>query len=433
MKLSFRSLVGVLLLGALGLALYAWLGPQQRGQTRYFENQTYHFQTLRAFNDIPAGGADTGEILEAIRGIRSGDAQSWYQGWNDAGERVLKLARAARDPESRGGALMRAHNYFRTAQFLLPPDDPKRPAAFTRDNEAFYEGLQILKVPHEVLKVPYGDHSLKAVYYPGPVGSEKLPLIVFFGGYDSTLEELYFMLVHASNKRGYAVLTFEGPGQGSALRDQHLPFTHEWERPTAAVLDAFLASHKQPPKIILVGMSMGGFLAPRAAAFDHRFDGVVAFDVFYDMSETARRYAPPVVFWLEARGLGSLVDAMIGVKAALNPDFRWALANGQWVMGTRTPLDTVRAFDKYTLADVAPRVKSDVLILAGERDHFVPLTQVERMRKNLTGARSVTVRVFDQASGGAEHCQLGAITLWHQAFFDWLRERFPDTSTPTHL
>jgi hypothetical protein len=150
------------------------------------------------------------------------------------------------------------------------------------------------------------------------------------------------------------------------------------------------------------------------------------------MSETARRYVPPVAFWLERHGLGSLVDAMVDIKAALNPDFRWARANGQWVMGTHTALDTVRAFDKYTLAEVAPSVKSDVLILAGEHDHFVPLTQVESMRQALTAARSVTVRVFDQASGGAEHCQLGAITLWHQVFYDWLEERFQEPSVPEH-
>ena len=79
------------------------------------------------------------------------------------------------------------------------------------------------------------------------------------------------------------------------LRRQGLTFTH-WEKPTGAVLDAFLADHARPEKIVLVGMSMGGYLAPRAAAFDERFDGVVAYDAFFDMGATARRYAPPAAF-----------------------------------------------------------------------------------------------------------------------------------------
>jgi pimeloyl-ACP methyl ester carboxylesterase len=162
---------------------------------------------------------------------------------------------------------------------------------------------------------------------------------VFFGGYDSTLEELYFVLPAAAPQRGYSVLTFEGPGQGGALREQGLTFTHEWEKPTSAVLNEFLAHHDRPPKIILVGMSMGGFLAPRAAAFDDRVDGVVAFDVFYDLSETVRRYVPSIAFWLHDHKFGAVVSLLVNVKSALNPDFAGALDNSKWVMGTHNAIE----------------------------------------------------------------------------------------------
>jgi dienelactone hydrolase len=319
---------------------------------------------------------------------------------------------------------MRASNYFRTAEFLLPPDDPKRPATFEQSTSTFYAGLSALAVPHEVIAVPYGDASLKAVYYPAGDAAPQRPLIVFFGGYDSTLEELYFVLVAAARQRGYPVLTFEGPGQGSALREQGLTFTHEWEKPTTAVLDAFLGRHPRPSRIVLVGMSMGGFLAPRAAAFDPRFDGVVAYDVMYDVGETARRYVPPLAIWLHDHGLDFVLSAVVRLKSALNPDFRWAYANGQWVMGTQGPIETLRAFDPYVLTDVAGRITGDVLILAGADDHFVPLSQVTAFEQALSAARSVTTRVYDRASGGAEHCQLGAHSLWHQDFFDWVAEKF---------
>ena len=384
------------------------------------------------FNDIPAGGGDTGEILQAIRSVRSGDAQSWYAGWEAAGRRALALAAGAQDALSRGGALLRAHSYLRTAQFLLPPHDPKRPDAFARDNAAFYEGLRTLDVRHEIFRAPYSGTDLKALYYPGPEGAEAKPLIVFCGGYDSTLEELYFFLTAAALQRGYSVLTFEGPGQGSALREQGMIFTHEWEKPTGAVLDEFLAHHARPTKMVLVGMSMGGYLAPRAAAFDARFDGVVAFDVLFDMGEAARRYAPSAAFWLSNHGLSALVSLLVKAKAALSPDFAWAIDNGKWVMGTNDAIETLRAFDPYTLKDVAPRIRGDVLILAGADDHFVPFSQIQAFERSLTNARSVTTHVYDEASGGAEHCQLGAVTLWHQHFFDWLTAKFGE-ATPAQL
>ena len=170
---------------------------------------------------------------------------------------------------------------------------------------------------------------------------------------------------------------------------------------------------------------MGGYLAPRAAAFDDRIDGVVAFDVFFDFGAISSRSVPPIAFWLGAHGLGFLLNAIVRIKAALSPGLKWALQNSMWVMGTRGLLETAQTLRAYTLQDVAQRIKGDVLILAGEDDHFVPVEQVKQFENGLTQARSVTSVIYDRGSGGAEHCQLGAVTLWHAVFFDWLAEKFP--------
>lgn len=82
------------------------------------------------------------------------------------------------------------------------------------------------------------------------------------------------------------------------------------------------------------------------------------------------------------------------------------------------------AFRQYTLAPVASRITGDVLILVGEEDHFITADQDDKYRQSLTHARSVTTVVFDKASGGGEHCQIGAPSLWKAAFFDWLASRF---------
>jgi alpha-beta hydrolase superfamily lysophospholipase len=396
-------------------------------QFKFFNDQTYHFQTLRALNDIPFGGADTSEVLETIKRIRVGDSESWYGAWEHTGDRVSELARHTKDPISRGRADLRAHNYYRTAEFLLAPDDPRRAMSWKKNIGAFYRGLDTLGVSYERISAPYGAHHFNALYFPGPQGSEQRPLIVICGGFDSTLEELYFVLVPAGLERGYSVLAYEGPGQGSIIREQGIPFTHEWEKPTAAILDEYLRSHPLPEKIVLVGMSMGGYLAPRAAAFDKRIDGVVAFDVCFDVGAIASRLVPQIVFWFDRRGLGSLLSAIVRIKSALSPGLRWSLQNGMWVMGTRSPLKTIEALRAYTLQDVAQRIKGDVLILAGEGDHFVPVEQVKQFESGLTQARSVTSVIYDRKSGGAEHCQLGAVTLWHATFFDWMMQKFPQT------
>jgi pimeloyl-ACP methyl ester carboxylesterase len=325
----------------------------------------------------------------------------------------------------RARALLRAHTYYRTAEFFLPPDDQKRSTSALKSVQSFYAGLDELGVVHQRIKVPYGEgHHLEAVYYPATGGGPSGPLIVLGGGLDSTIEELHFLLVKDAHEHGYAVLPYDGPGQGAVLRDQGLVFTHEWEKPTKVVVDAFLAGHPRPDKLVLVGTSMGGYLAPRAAAFDHRFDGVAVYDVFSDGGAVARRNAPLAAFWLRDHGLGALVNLMIRVKAAQSPGFAWAVSNWMRALGTKHSLDAVTELRKYTLAGIAQLIKGDVLILAGAEDHLVPIEQVGQFEAALTSARSVTTKIYDRASGGAEHYQLGAQTIWHADFFDWIAAKF---------
>ncbi len=411
------------------LAVLAMARPHRDdlGAGRIYRDQTYHHQVLRALNDVATDGADVAEVLAATADVRAGDAEGWYAAWTALGDRNLARARATRDRLSAGHALLRAHGYYARAEFFLAPEDPRRPPSFARGTRVFYEGLDTLGVAYEKLTVPYGRDHLNALYYPPPPPA-RAPLIVFCGGYDSTLEELYFFLVAAARARGYGVLAYEGPGQGSALRDQGLRLLPEWERPTSAVLDGYLASHPRPDKIVLVGLSLGGYLAPRAAAFDARIDGVVSYDVFFDVGAAARRAVPAIAYTLRRLGLERVVDAAAAIRGRLDPAVGWGLANGRWTLGKARTLDVVDALSAFTLEGVAGRIRQDVLILAGEEDQFVPLEQVEQYRRALVNARSVTTKVYDRASGGAEHSQLGAPTLWQADFFDWMEEKFGEAA-----
>lgn len=114
--------------------------------------------------------------------------------------------------------------------------------------------------------------------------------------------------------------------------------------------------------------------------------------------------------------------------ALKDPGVSWAYHNALWTMGTTNPEDTLEAFSHYKLAPIANHIRQDVLILAGTEDHFIPFHQVADFEKSLINARSVTIRVFDQPSGGADHCQCGTTSLVHAAVFDWLLQKFPVVS-----
>ena len=96
------------------------------------------------------------------------------------------------------------------------------------------------------------------------------------GGYDSLIQEFLSFLPYFS-QQGYETYFFEGPGQGEVLMRCHIRMTPEWEHCTSAVLDHFNLDN-----VTLIGISLGGYLAPRAAAYDKRIQRVVMFDLIYD-------------------------------------------------------------------------------------------------------------------------------------------------------
>ncbi len=159
--------------------------------------------------------------------------------------------------------------------------------------------------------------------------------------------------------------------------------------------------------------------------FDQRINGVVAFDVCYDFQQAALLQIPKVVSWLAYMDMNSLIDVLIGLKMKMSPGVRWGVNNAKWTMGAKSPSDLLHIFKQYSLEDVSDRITCDVLILAGSEDHFFPVEQVDEFKSKLINARSVTSRIFTREEGGHEHCQMGAMQLFHAELFEWIAAKFP--------
>src|SRR5262249_20916254 len=150
--------------------------------------RNFQFQTLRALMEAQSGSADINEVLEAVQLIVDGDAQSWYASWSALSDRVLLLAERTNDTINKSNAYMRAYNYRRTTESVLPPTDPKRPPSWQRGRACFDKGLDVSGVACERLSIPYHGQHLRAHYFPGGPGSEGKPLLMLVGGFDSVLE-----------------------------------------------------------------------------------------------------------------------------------------------------------------------------------------------------------------------------------------------------
>lgn len=390
-----------------------------RSGARLFRSQAFHYQALRTMGHSAAFGANPGECLETMRHVRDGDPGSWHAAWHAFAGKCEKLSVAEGDAVSRGKALLRASNYYRASEFFLPPADPRRLSTYRQSTGAFVRALQILKVPHKIWRIPYDRVSMGAYYFPG---DETRPVIIACGGYDSTLEELFFWIGHAARERGCPCILFEGPGQSNMLREYGAKFTHEWEKPLKILLDfaEWEAPELAKRRKVLLGVSMGAMLALRAAARDKRVDAAAGFGGFFSMQEAALAQLPGIGRWVFRLGLSGLLNRLAQVRASRDVGARWALANGCWTMGVDSAYDLLVRTGDYTLAPVAQDVTCDVLIVRGEKDHLIPPAEGVRFRKSITRARTYREHLFRAADGAGEHCQAGALEQFHQVFFDWV-------------
>lgn len=191
-------------------------------------------------------------------------------------------------------------------------------------------------------------------------------------------------------------------------------------RPVGAVLD-----HFRLDRVILLGISLGGCLAIRAAAFEPRVERVIADDVLTDFLACNLWQVPPAartaVRMLRSLRAKRLLDAVAHRRMRRDLASAWGVARGQHVLGVRSPHDYFTAVKRFTTAELSPNVHADVLLMAGAEDHYVPLGQLPDQIRSLTGARSVTARVFTRHEQAQNHCQVGNIALSVRVMLDWLR------------
>jgi len=132
-------------------------------------------------------------------------------------------------------------------------------------------------------RIPYGRARLSCYRFTNPASRGT---IVLFGGFDSYVEELFPMQRYLCDA-GFDVISFDGHGQGATLEEEHLSITPDREISVDTVLDYFRLDD-----VTLVGYSLGGCLAMRAAAHEPRVRRVVADDILTDLFEVSLRQLP---------------------------------------------------------------------------------------------------------------------------------------------
>lgn len=117
---------------------------------------------------------------------------------------------------------------------------------------------------------------------------------------------------------------------------------------------------------------MGGALAPRAAAFEHRLKLLVANSGVLEWSRVVTGCIPeriPQAVDLPEKDPAAFNALMAGVIQQ-NPFLRWGMRDTMWRHGFATPAKLLAGMKKYTNRGVASQIRAKTLVIDGEAEEF---------------------------------------------------------------
>jgi dienelactone hydrolase len=303
-----------------------------------------------------------------------------------------------------GQLYARATNYLCQAERMLSNSDPNRIPTYRRvlalQEKAF--GARVTRVA-----IPYEGTTLPAYFSKAPAADHgTAPVIVLVNGLDSTKEHQYSSGHWAElAARGISCLMLDQPGTGEALRLQGLTARIDTEVWAGAAVDWLQTRDDvDASRIGIVGWSLGGYYAPRAAAYEKRFALCVAWGANHNWGAVQRRR-------IEREGERPVPHYWEHVL---------------WVWGHTDLPEFLEFADAVHLDGVVEKITVPFLIAHGANDRQIPLTYAHRSYEQAVNSPKRELRVFTPQEGATEH--IGLDHLPHVSTFiaDWVADTFAE-------
>ena len=350
-------------------------------------------QTQRLAARAQCGAADLFEIAAAAAQIEPGNLDQWIVTWTALAEGALRDANAHHAAGHARSAMTRffhAATYYQQSDLFTPGGDPRRAIAFRNAQSAFRAAANI-DGRIRVVTVRCGDESYEGYFcLPHESAGGPPPAVLFIGGLDAYSEETYFS-GQGILERGMAMLLLDMPGRGSSIYLKGIPARPDYEVPVKAAIDWM---SDQPEidgqRIGIGGISLAGYYAPRAAAFERRCKALACWG-----------------------GITSMLDDIYDYQPASHDQF-------QWVTGSADEASTRAALRAYDLTDVAANIMCPTFIVHGRDDRITRVQGAETLFR-LIGASDKQLVVMD--GPGAGHCSYDDWREVVPMLFDWLADR----------
>jgi pimeloyl-ACP methyl ester carboxylesterase len=312
--------------------------------------------------------------------------EEWLPAWVENGDAHAALAREAEErgrARTAGEAWNRAALSYHFGKFVWMVDLDRYREATLLAVDALRQAHRHLDPTAERLEIPYGGATM-AANLRRPAGAERPPLVLLLPGLDSTKEE-FFGWESVFLVRGLATLSLDGPGQGETGLTTHIE--PRYERPVAAVLD-HLAGREDVDldRVGAAGVSLGGYYAPRAAAYEKRLRAVVGISGPFDFGACWETMPPPTRDTVRHH-TGAADEEEAHVKAS-----------------------------ELELYEAAALIEQPFLAITGRHDRLIPWEQTRRQAEEAKNGEFV---LFDDGN----HVCNNIPYSYRPLTADWLREQ----------
>jgi dienelactone hydrolase len=363
---------------------------------------------------ICMGGA-IGEMDRANRAVLAAAAQgddggteAFFTTWCAMADRLVEIGQveaAAGHRLSAAEKYRRAVIYYMTAERMQSRHFAPRQDAYRKMLDAMDRAIELATLNCERVEIPYQNTSYPGLLVQG-AGVGPRPCMVHCNGLDSVKEMIYWSGIGDElSRRGVSTLMIDHPGVGEALRLRGLHAIAESERWAGAAVDFLQARDGvRADRIGMMGWSLGGYYAPRAAAFERRFKLCVAWGANHNWGELQRlRMAregdrPVPHYW----------DHVL------------------WVWGQNDIEEFLEFASRISLVGVVDKITVPFLVTHGAGDRQIPLRYAHQSFNEATNSPKRELKIFSEHEGGIEHCSADNMEPVRSFIADWIEETFAE-------
>jgi alpha-beta hydrolase superfamily lysophospholipase len=232
------------------------------------ERRVYRFWYRRYLN----AGVDLDRIRRVVARIKNW--YEWCSEWSKEGAWLEQLADQALTEGNPYSARVFCHaaaGCFHIGQhfFYIDPDQKIRAEERLRAN--YKRAIDLYDEATRPIRIEIPFRHTRIPGYLRLTGKPKRPMVILINGMDNLKEVELHHYGNLLMAAGFNVFAFDGPGQGEMWQD--MKFIPDYEEAVSRIIDWFEENDEYEidlERIGTLGWSLGGYLAPRAAAFDKR-------------------------------------------------------------------------------------------------------------------------------------------------------------------